>query len=58
MTATDVRGLARRVIVHEENVPLEGFIEKVRLEIVAHIEMVETIVSTIVHVAHTGVLST
>jgi nitrogen regulatory protein PII len=54
MTVTDVRGFGRRFIAHEEDAPLEDFIEKVRLEIVAHDEMVETIVETIMRVAHTG----
>ncbi len=54
MTVTDVRGFGRRIIANEEDAPLEDFIEKVRLEIVARDEMVEQIVDAIVRVAHTG----
>ena len=54
MTVTDVRGYGRRTMVNETDAPLEDFIEKVRLEIVAHDEMVQQIVDTIVRVAHTG----
>ncbi len=54
MTVTDVRGFGRRIIALEEDAPLEDFIEKVRIEVVAHDEMVETIVDAIVRIAHTG----
>ena len=54
MTVTDVRGFGRRAITQEADVPLDEFIEKVRLEIVARDEMVKEIVETIVRCAHTG----
>lgn len=54
MTVIDVRGFGRRAIADEEDIPLEDFIEKVRLEIVARDEMVDQIVDTIVRIAHTG----
>lgn len=54
MTVTDVRGFGRRTLSEEAEVPLEEFIEKVRLEIVAREDMVQQIVDVIVRVAHTG----
>jgi nitrogen regulatory protein P-II 2 len=54
LTVTDVRGFGRRNIAPEEDIPLEEFIEKVRLEIVARDEVVKQIVDTVVRVAHTG----
>jgi nitrogen regulatory protein PII len=54
MTVSDVRGFGRRNIAQEVAAPLEEFIEKVRLEIVARDEMIEVIVGTIVRAAHTG----
>ena len=60
MTVTDVRGFGREKSTHEEGAPhrvIEDFVEyvkKARIEIVARDEMVESIVETIVRVAHTG----
>lgn len=54
LTVTDMRGFGRRHIAPEEDLPLEEFIERVRLEIVAHDEMVKQIVDIVVRVAHTG----
>jgi nitrogen regulatory protein P-II 1 len=54
MTVTDVRGFGRRTVANEEDAPLEDFIDKVRIEIVAHDETVQQIVDAIVRVAHTG----
>ena len=54
MTVTDVRGFGRRITAHEEDAPLEDFIDKIRLEIVSRDEMVEQIVDAIARVAHTG----
>jgi nitrogen regulatory protein PII len=54
MTVIDVRGFGRRITAHEEDAPLEDFIDKVRLEIVARDGMVGQIVDAIVRVAHTG----
>ena len=54
MTISDVRGFGRRNISEEAAAPLQEFIEKIRLEIVASDVMVEVIVGTIVRAAHTG----
>lgn len=54
VTVTDVRGFGRRNIAEDTAPPLDEFIEKVRLEIVACDEMVEQIVEAIARVAHTG----
>lgn len=54
MTISDVRGFGRRNVAQEETAPLEEFIDKVHLEIVARDEIVEVIVGTIVRAAHTG----
>jgi len=60
MTVTDVRGFGREKSAHDTDAPhrvIEDFVEyvkKVRLEVVAHDDMVEQIVETIVRVAHTG----
>jgi nitrogen regulatory protein P-II 1 len=54
MTVTDVRGFGRRKVTDNESDPLEMFIEKTRIEIVALDERVETIIETIARSAHTG----
>lgn len=54
VTVTDVRGFGRRSVAEDVAPPLDEFIEKVRLEIVARDEMVTQIVEVIVRVAHTG----
>jgi nitrogen regulatory protein PII len=60
MTVTDVRGFGREKSTHDKGAPhrvIEDFVEyvkKARIEIVAHDEMVERIVQTIVSAAHTG----
>ena len=60
MTVTDVRGFGREKAIHARGAPhrvIEDFVEyvkKERIEIVAHDEMVELILKTIVSAAHTG----
>jgi len=60
MTVTDVRGFGREKSSHARGAPhrvSEDFVEyvkKERIEIVAHDEMVELIVKTLVSAAHTG----
>lgn len=54
MTISDIRGFGRRNITQEAAAPLEEFIEKIRLEIVARDKMIKVIVDTIVRAAHTG----
>lgn len=60
LTVTDVRGFGREKSTHYAGARhrvIEDFVEyvkKARIEVVAHDEMVEQIVETIVLVAHTG----
>ena len=60
MTVTDVRGFGREKGSHAKGAPhriIEDFVEyvkKSRIEIVAHDEMTDEIVDTIVRTAHTG----
>ncbi|HKG98549.1 MAG TPA: P-II family nitrogen regulator [Pyrinomonadaceae bacterium] len=60
MTVSDVRGFGREKSTHDARAPhrvIEDFVEyvkKARIEVVAHDDMVEQIVETIVRVAHTG----
>ena len=60
ITITDVRGFGREKSTHEPGAPhrvSEDFVEyvkKARIEIVAHDDMVETILDTLVRTAHTG----
>ena len=60
MTVTDVRGFGREKSSHAKGAPhriIEDFVEyvkKTRIEIVAHDEMADRIVDTIVRTAHTG----
>ena len=60
MTVIDVRGFGREKSTHDARAPhrvIEDFVEyvkKVRIEVVAHDDMVDQIVETIVRVAHTG----
>jgi nitrogen regulatory protein PII len=60
MTVTDVRGFGREKSLHDLGAPhsvREDFVEyvkKARIEIVAHDEMIDRIVETIVSAAHTG----
>jgi nitrogen regulatory protein P-II 1 len=54
LMVTDVRGFGRRTETPETRAPLDFFIEKMRIEIVARDEMVKKIVDTIVRSAHTG----
>jgi nitrogen regulatory protein P-II 1 len=60
MTVTDVRGFGREKSLHDQGAPhrvSEDFVEyvkKARIEIVAHDDMIDRIVETIVDTAHTG----
>jgi len=60
MTVTDVRGFGREKSLHDQGAPhrvSEDFVEyvkKARIEIVAHDDMIDRIVETIVNTAHTG----
>jgi nitrogen regulatory protein P-II 1 len=60
MTVTDVRGFGREKSLHDQGAPhrvSEDFVEyvkKARIEIVAHDDMIDQIVETIVSTAHTG----
>lgn len=60
ITVMDVRGFGREKSFHEHGAPhrvVEDFVEyvkKVRIEIAARDEMVQTIVETIERAAHTG----
>lgn len=62
VTVTDVRGFGREKSAHAHEEPGHShsredfveFVKKSRLEIVARDEMVDQIVQTIEHVAHTG----
>ena len=55
MTVINVRGFGRKMSPREEKeARIDEFHEKVRIEIVAHDEMVEGIVTTLVDAAHTG----
>ena len=60
MTITDARGFGREKSAHDKGAPhrvIEDFVEyvkKTRIEIVAHDDMVERIVETIMRAAHTG----
>lgn len=60
MTVTDVRGFGREKSSHEPGARhrvIEDFVEyvkKARIEIVANEDLVETILETLVRVAHTG----
>jgi nitrogen regulatory protein P-II 1 len=60
ITIEDVRGFGREKATHEHREhhrlfeDVVDYVKKVRLEIVAHDDMVESIVTTIVQTAHTG----
>lgn len=60
MTVTDVRGFGREKSLHDQGAPhrvSEDFVEyvkKARIEVVAHDDMIDQIVETIVSTAHTG----
>ncbi len=60
ITVTDVRGFGREKSTHEPGARhrvIEDFVEyvkKARIEIVAHDDMVDTILETLVRTAHTG----
>ena len=60
MTVTDVRGFGREKSLHDQGAAhrvSEDFVEyvkKARIEIVAHDQMIDRIVETIVSTAHTG----